>query len=224
MSRSFELVTGPAVEPVSLAELKLHARIDGADEDALLSSLIVSARQYVSEATRRALVTETWSLTIDGWPSAARQEERNYGLTGPPSDWWDGVRETPISTTQAEYLEIARGGFQTATRIVLLDEAGAEREWLASNWYTSKVAGFGRVHRKRGVMWPIPLRDRAGIRIEFKIGYGDAAVSVPSALRQAILMLAAHWYDNRQLDIAKSSGLEMQLGISALIAQHRLGR
>ena len=59
------LVEGPATEPVSLTEAKLHLRVDGTDEDTLISALIVAARQEAEAYTRRALVTQTWRYTCD---------------------------------------------------------------------------------------------------------------------------------------------------------------
>jgi uncharacterized phiE125 gp8 family phage protein len=62
------LTAGPAAEPISLAEIKAHARIDGNDEDALLASLITAARMFVERTLSLAVITESWSLYLDGWP------------------------------------------------------------------------------------------------------------------------------------------------------------
>jgi uncharacterized phiE125 gp8 family phage protein len=62
------MTTAPAAEPISLAEAKAHLRIDGDDEDALLISLIAAARMFVERALSLALITESWSLYLDGWP------------------------------------------------------------------------------------------------------------------------------------------------------------
>jgi uncharacterized phiE125 gp8 family phage protein len=62
------MTAGPAAEPISLAETKAHLRIDGNDEDALLSSLIVAARAFVEKTLARALISESWSLYLDAWP------------------------------------------------------------------------------------------------------------------------------------------------------------
>jgi uncharacterized phiE125 gp8 family phage protein len=62
------MTAGPAAEPISLAEAKAHLRIDGNDEDALLASLITAARMAVERTLSLALITESWSLYLDGWP------------------------------------------------------------------------------------------------------------------------------------------------------------
>ena len=62
------LVSGPAVEPLSLAEAKSWIKVDASDEDALIQSLIVSARLAVEAATNRLLITQQWRLVIDAWP------------------------------------------------------------------------------------------------------------------------------------------------------------
>lgn len=62
------LVTEPAEEPVSLTEAKSHLRVDIDDDDTLISSLITAAREVVEKLSRRALVTQTWRLSLDEWP------------------------------------------------------------------------------------------------------------------------------------------------------------
>jgi hypothetical protein len=58
------LIAGPGGEPVSLAEAKQFARIDGSDEDALVGALIAAARLHVESITGRALITQTWRLVL----------------------------------------------------------------------------------------------------------------------------------------------------------------
>lgn len=58
------LIAGPGEEPVSLAEAKAFARIDGSDEDALVEALIAAARLHVESLTGSAMVTQTWRLVL----------------------------------------------------------------------------------------------------------------------------------------------------------------
>lgn len=53
----------PAQEPVSLAEAKLHLRVDHGLEDALIGALIITAREEAEFRTGQRLVTQTWTVT-----------------------------------------------------------------------------------------------------------------------------------------------------------------
>lgn len=65
-----ELLTGPAVEPVLLAEAKAHLRLDDSSEDDLIGALIAAARVAVETAIRGVMITQTWRACVADWPSA----------------------------------------------------------------------------------------------------------------------------------------------------------
>ena len=60
-------ITDATVEPVTLAEAKLHLRVDVADDDALITALITAARQRAEFITQRSLISTTWELAQDGF-------------------------------------------------------------------------------------------------------------------------------------------------------------
>ena len=68
---------------------------------------------------------------------------------------------------------------------------------------------------------PAPGRVAAGIELDVTVGYGDAAVDVPEALRQAIRLLVAHWYDNRGLTAAGTTFVLPQT-VAALLVPYRM--
>lgn len=63
------LLNGPAAEPLELDDVKVHLRLDGNDEDALLASLITTSRQHVEAALGLALITQAWRWQSDRWPN-----------------------------------------------------------------------------------------------------------------------------------------------------------
>jgi uncharacterized phiE125 gp8 family phage protein len=67
------LVTPPAALPVSLADMKLHLRVDGTAEDASITSMIHAARSHLDGWTGvlgRALDAQTWRQDFDGFAGA----------------------------------------------------------------------------------------------------------------------------------------------------------
>jgi uncharacterized phiE125 gp8 family phage protein len=63
-----QLITPPAIEPVTLEEAKAHLKVDTAYDDALITALIAAARARAEWHTGRAFVTQSWVLWLDGWP------------------------------------------------------------------------------------------------------------------------------------------------------------
>ena len=64
----------PAAEPLSLADLKAHLRVDGSDEDGLLEGLIRTARDHLERTTALCLINRTMRLYADGWPETGPLE------------------------------------------------------------------------------------------------------------------------------------------------------
>src|SRR5690606_32960030 len=62
------LTAAPAVEPLTVDEVKAHLRIDHTDEDMLLASLIASSRLHIEAALDLALISQSWSWALDAWP------------------------------------------------------------------------------------------------------------------------------------------------------------
>jgi uncharacterized phiE125 gp8 family phage protein len=62
----------------------------------------------------------------------------------------------------------------------------------------------------------------AGIELDVELGYGATASDVPDALRHAIRMLVAHWYENRGLAAIGASTAMLPGGLGALIAPYRV--
>ena len=77
-NRNWIVTVQPTVEPVTIDELKLFARIDGNSEDTLLTSLIIDARKRAENYTSRVFIEQTIQLSLDNW------NERQIKLPNPP--------------------------------------------------------------------------------------------------------------------------------------------
>src|SRR5690606_9440262 len=65
---SYVLTTPPAAEPLTLAEVKAHLRLDDGGEDGLLLSLVATAREHLERETGLCLLAQSWRLHLDEWP------------------------------------------------------------------------------------------------------------------------------------------------------------
>lgn len=65
-----KVITPPAVEPVTVEEVKLHTRVAGDVEDYLIAMWIRSARELIEEYQRRAIITQTLEVTMDSFPDS----------------------------------------------------------------------------------------------------------------------------------------------------------
>jgi uncharacterized phiE125 gp8 family phage protein len=57
--------TGTPTEPVTLADVKAWANVDFTDDDALITSMIIGARQDIENLTNLALVAKTVTLIVN---------------------------------------------------------------------------------------------------------------------------------------------------------------
>ncbi len=91
------------------------------------------------------------------------------------------------------------------------DVVDASRYRLVRDVHAPEVVSTG---------WALPTIPVGGTaEFVFDAGYGAAWTDAPADLRQAVLMLAAHFYENRSASTEKGRALPM--GVEALCARHR---
>ncbi len=184
------LLSAPALEPITLSEAKAHLRVDSNAEDTLIQSLIMASRLHIEAALDLALITQTWRLRRDTWPSS-----RTMILPLRP--------------------------VQSVTAVKVFDDADASHTLDLASFILDGAANPARlVWRGNGTM-PSPSVAANGIEIDFIVGYGDAASNVPQSIRQALLLLIAHWYENREPVEIGATATVIPVAVSELLAPYR---
>ena len=103
-----------------------------------------------------------------------------------------------VYDTAPDSIEIPYRPIQEVTKIETISEAGV-KSTVSDSLYNVDVSGTilpARIRLKTGCVWP-EHRDFASFIITVKAGYGDAGANVPSPIRQAILQIIGHLYENR---------------------------
>lgn len=68
---TLRLAVAPADEPISLADAKLHLKLDDSTDDVLVQAFIQAARQGAEHELGRSLMPQTWELLLDAFPGGA---------------------------------------------------------------------------------------------------------------------------------------------------------
>jgi len=189
--------TAPAAEPVTLAEAKMHLRVIDSSEDSLISMLIASARQHAETITRRALVTQSWKLTLDQFPTpGANISSANW--YGPQ---WSNM-PGPLSVVRPDgktgyeiYLPLPP--LQTVDSIKYIDTDGVQQTLSAAQYIVDTVSEPARVTPAYGVTWPSTRNQINAVEVVFTCGFG-ALTEVPEAIKNWMLIRIGSLYENRE--------------------------
>jgi uncharacterized phiE125 gp8 family phage protein len=171
--RSLVRHTAPVVEPVSLAEAKAQCRVDGTDEDAYLSSLISTAREYVENVLDLSLITQVWEARYDTFPL-----------------WEIILPRPPMQTGAVTVVYRDEGGVsRTITS-------------AANAFQVDAYATPGRIYPLYEGVWPAVRGDENSVTVRWTAGYGASGGNVPQTVKSLIMLLVAHWFEMRQPVVA----------------------
>lgn len=104
----------PTTSAITLAEAKLHLRVEHTDDDALITELIASATSEVENYTGRAVMPQTWQLSLDEFPDAI---ELAYGTATVNSITYTNTAGTPTVLSSGDYA-VDNSSFWTPSYIV----------------------------------------------------------------------------------------------------------
>lgn len=177
-------ITGAATYPVSVAELKANAKIDGTDEDnSVLPAIIAGATAHAERLCGRAFAEQTWELVLDDFP--------------------------------AEEIEIDLGPVVSVSSVKYLDSDGVEQTMDAADYIVDTAADTGRILAPDG--WPTAQADTINaVRVRFVTGG-----TPDDDVKQAILLLATHWHENRAAVNIGNITSELPFATQALLSLHR---
>lgn len=178
------IITEPVHEPLTIAEVKDHLRIDEdvVVEDALLAGLIKAARVWAENYTQRTFITQTWETRFDHF-------RREMYLPRSPLQ----------SVSSVSYVT---GGSPTLDTVA------------TSVYEVDTYTNPGRVFLGYSQTWPTPQVIQHAVRIRYVAGYGSNGSDVPEQLRLGMLLLIGAWHENREPVVAGVSVSAMPAPVS----------
>jgi uncharacterized phiE125 gp8 family phage protein len=160
-----------AGDVVTLAEVKAMLKFDDGltSEDDLLDVFRLAAIAAAENFLNRKLLTQTWSLTLDGFTCNPYCQE----------------------------IWLPYGSTQSISEIRYIDQSNVEQVWDSSLYRLDGVYSQGRITPAYGEVFPATPSVKGSVTITFVCGYGDTSSSIPDEIRLAILFAVRNWYDNR---------------------------
>ena len=180
-------MTPPTAEPVTLAEAKLHLRVDGTDEDTLITMLISSARTHAENVCRRSFMTQTWCLYLDGFP-----RQGYYGVIAGDAS----AREYSVRVRGGR-IDLPYPQLQSVGYISYIDPEGAYQTLNQALYKADLYSEPGVVTPAAGGYWPETQNVVNAVQIGYTAGYGNAA-AVPASIKAWILLRVGALYANRE--------------------------
>lgn len=184
----YTLISGPAVEPLELGEVKGHLRVEHSEDDLWLRGAIVAVRQRMENFLGRGLITQTWEAAWDEWP------EEELVLRPAPLQsvtWvkWVGADGVEGTVGGERYLADTRAALG---RVVL--RGGMSWPWPAGG-----------------------LAAANGVVARYVVGYGPKARDVPQIIRSAMLLWVGDLYEHRESVVVGTIATKLPTGLEAAL-------
>lgn len=110
----------------------------------------------------------------------------------------------------------------SVTSIKYVDEDAVEATWASTNYLVSVDRIPALIVLKPNKELPsVTLYPQEAIRVRYVAGYATAA-AVPQSLKQAMLLLIGHWYENRENTTVGAISRDIPFGVDALVRSYRL--
>jgi len=164
-----QIIHPPNVDVISLEELKRHLRVESAFEDEYLLGLIKVATEYVESYIGKVLIGRTNQLLASFGGGV--------GIAGCGYD---------VELPQPPLLEVVS---------VCKVSANGKKSSLGDYFVKSS--------NQRAIISLMPgfsldyFRDGMRLEVVYRCGFGDYPKQIPAAIRQAVLIKAADFYESR---------------------------
>ncbi|MFS2318193.1 hypothetical protein RMQ97_09665 [Maricaulis sp. D1M11] len=175
---SLHSLAPPAVEPVTVGQIRDRLRLSDDRLDGPIRHWIRSARRRVEQECQLALIEQTLVERLDHWGQDAR-------LSG-----------------FGEAFRLARRPVLAFEQLVLIDEE--EQDHPVTPWPFRLDSGSHRARLvlKADACWPAPLRPTQGLVLTYRAGFGARAEQVPDELVEAMQQWVIAWAEGAALDQA----------------------
>lgn len=150
------LLTPPTAQPLDLAEVRVHCRVDIGDDDLLLGTMIGAVRDYAENLLGKQLVAARWQQVMDSFPGAMEASFAPYGM--------------PYANP-GNAIKLSRFPVRRVVSIQYLDQQGVQQTVDPATYTVDYSTEPVRITPVFGQIWPIPRPQIGAVSVTFDAGY-----------------------------------------------------
>jgi uncharacterized phiE125 gp8 family phage protein len=175
----YKVAVPPVNLPLDLTFVKNYLKIDGVDDDALITFLIKSVASYVEKYTGRTLINTQYQTYRNNFGVY----ESYYGY---------------VYTAQCCGIELKKSPFVSLDSFTYLNKDNVETVVDSSLYYVTDKTDYSSILLLPDKQYPSDvLCVQQAVKILFTAGYGIDETTIPTDLQEAMLQLVADLYTNR---------------------------
>lgn len=213
---SYRETSAPAAEPVTLAQAKAQLVVDTGftDDDDLITSLIVAARQHCEKIMQRAIFNRTVTMQYDFFPYPYFRGSFNIN-----------DRHSLYGTYWRQFaIKLAYPACVSVSSITYVDLNGNTQTVSSSLYAVDTMSEPARIVPNPGMYWPYTQAYLPGsVKVDYTAGtWGDGVEEnyCPQSVCQAILMLVSYWYNQRDAALSQPPKA-VEFSLEALLGPHK---
>jgi len=155
-------------------------------------------------------------LLLQRFVSAARQWVEAYTGRSLATQTWQASMP---SLTSPIWLPMA-APLASVTHVKYYDTDNVQQTWASSNYLTPAFHEPAMMEWSATATLPSVYDRSDAVQLEYVAGY--AQDECPESLQMAVLMLAAHFFENREAVLVSAISKEVEFAVTALAAPYRV--
>jgi uncharacterized phiE125 gp8 family phage protein len=191
------LIAGPQALAVDLDAAKAALKIDGTDQDALITAYIEGITAHAEHYTGRAFITQTWQVTLDRFPTDGRGGDGAIYLYNAP--------------------------LAAVSHVKYYDEGNVQQTLDPQDYNVDDVSEPGCIVPAPDAAWPSTYSKVNAVEVQYTCGYGASHADVPKAIKLYIIAKLIEQFDPATSGAALTVGKPYTVSyIESLLDRHKI--
>jgi len=207
-------------------------QVTNANDEATYNLAYTGKMRYIRAVATVAVATCNFSVSIVKDANTNQEDTYISSLITVARETCENITNRALATQTLELsldefpsgsIRLPRPPLVSVTSIYYKDSAGTNTEWANTNYIVDTTKEPGEVVRAYGIDYPVFVEYPTGaIKITYTAGYNTSTNICPLSIKQAILILISHFYENREEFIVGQTITKVPRAVDDLLNSYRI--